>query len=1122
MDSQNAPQPKSPTGQIEGICNRFEAAWRTGRWPRIEDYLPVDPTAEGSPALFDLLAALVTIDLEYRWRPASTAPAASGQQAADVLPPLPDRPRLEDYVARYPALGPPDRLPLELIVEEYRVRHRWGDRPGHDEYLARFGPRRPGLSEMLARTDGELAAGETIGQPNLADQPWAIEGETPSRRIARLRQLGDYELLEKLGHGGMGVVYKARQVLLNQVVALKVLPEKYLDEPQAVSRFRREMQLIGGLNHPNIVQAHNAGEQQGVHYLVMEFVDGITLEQLVCCQAALSVGAACEMIRQAALGLQHAHMHGLVHRDVKPANLMLSSSGAVKILDLGLARLRADQQTAWQLSQPGVSEPGIAIGTVDYMAPEQWEDSSGVDIRADIYSLGCTLFYLLTGKAPYGEPSYETLHKKLAAHATAPVPSIFQHRSDCAEELDGVLSRMLAKEVDDRFATPAEVADAVGKFADLEELVELLPAGAAAGEQSEIGSDAGPGGSDVETWKKRSRPSSRALPPKPWYRRLGVVMTVLLGVVVLAGVTLGLASWLASRARGQLRADLGTLPGLKGGWWFDETPWFVPAVRAELIEAIDRGENQIAGISLQSLAARARDSNVDVLYRELERISQQLKQRIPDENERKFVAHVQVLLGNRDKISPQSYRELLNETKDTLDTMRTVGTPTAQHFRAVIQHELARYNLAEWSEARASYEAALEKYKEREKEHAKILRALCMADYSQMLFDAREYKDSVSYFQEARRNFKAPALVTAALCQEADASRRLRPIPNVTHALKCLQEAEDTGGLPEDHPLRAHIIERRAWVQMDCWQFSRAIESFRRGLAIRAQHEQADAADATIFALWNRQGVAMAHHFLGEKEKVIEEFEGLRRDIPDAFRTAEHKERRRSERGPNVYECYADWYLFGTEPDYRRAAELLHEGIQQAEFLHFPDDYRAPYVLRLHHKHQLARALVPTSADEPPQNESEEHPPARPDDQPKDSQIFAEARDVADAVAKLQAAIRQGDKTGVDPLFRKIQDATPGTHLARNKIGFLLLAIEQACDSKMLAPGQLKVVARQLVEIARETSLGKDPGVARFLRRYLEAVDRELTRVRQTSATVDLAREQEMVQEWLQRAPGER
>jgi len=261
--------------------------------------------------------------------------------------------------------------------------------------------------------------------------------------------------------------------------------------------------------------------------------------------------------------------------------------------------------------------------------------------------------------------------------------------------------------------------------------------------------------------------------------------------------------------------------------------------------------------------------------------------------------------------------------------------------------------------------------------------------------------------------------------------------------------------------------------------------------------------------------VAMAHHFLAEKEKVVEQFDRLIADIPDAARTADFKQLQKAQRGPNVYECYADWHLFGAEqPDYPSAVHYLSQGIKQAEFLHFPDDFRAPYVIRLRYKLLLAKALSP---DTPAEGS---HPGLQNDlataEQRSDgAAIFAEARQVALAVVQLKQADQEAVAAGVEMLLAKIEDAKPATHLARNKLGLLLLAIEQVCDSGMLEPDQLRTVARKLNEIANVTSRGNDRNMTNFLRRYLRAVSRELTRLEGTSAGVDLSFERELIDEWL-------
>ncbi|MBC8874339.1 MAG: serine/threonine-protein kinase [Planctomycetes bacterium] len=316
--------------------------------------------------------------------------------------------------------------------------------------------------------------------------------------VAALGQLGEYQLLEILGEGGMGIVYRALHTELDRVVALKVLAGTRTADEQTVERFKREMKAVGRLDHPNIIRAHDARQIEGIRVLVMEYVDGLDLAELVERLGPLPIADACELIRQAAVGLQHAHEHGLVHRDIKPSNLMLDSGwrpetggrreepserlpssrppvsslqppASLKILDLGLARFHV----GWPGSEE-MTAAGQLIGTPDYMAPEQASDSHAVDIRADLYSLGCTLYHLLAGRAPFSGPEHESAFSKVAAHLDEPIPPIRQYREDVPDELVTVLDRMLAKAPHERFSNPSEVADALSRSTSGSDLPELL------------------------------------------------------------------------------------------------------------------------------------------------------------------------------------------------------------------------------------------------------------------------------------------------------------------------------------------------------------------------------------------------------------------------------------------------------------------------------------------------------------------------------------------------------------------------------------------------------------------------------------------------------------------------
>lgn len=295
-------------------------------------------------------------------------------------------------------------------------------------------------------------------------------------RVKPPPKLGPYELGTEIGTGGMGSVYRATHSKLGRTVAVKVLHGRRLSQPDAIARFEREMKAVGQLEHPNIVRATDADEDDGVQYLVMEYLDGIDLSSLVRQHGPLPVPEACELVRQAAQGLQHAHENGFVHRDVKPANLMLSrgnsadgqTSPVVKVLDLGLAMVDVLE------TGDALTSTGQAMGTIEYMAPEQFDETSLVDIRADIYGLGATLYKLLTGHSPLENGQPRSRLQKLKALVTEEPTPISDHRSDLPAELVDIIGRMLARVPDDRFATPREVAEALLNYSVGNDLPGLL------------------------------------------------------------------------------------------------------------------------------------------------------------------------------------------------------------------------------------------------------------------------------------------------------------------------------------------------------------------------------------------------------------------------------------------------------------------------------------------------------------------------------------------------------------------------------------------------------------------------------------------------------------------------
>jgi serine/threonine-protein kinase len=282
--------------------------------------------------------------------------------------------------------------------------------------------------------------------------------------------LGQYRILDQLGRGGMGRVFKAEHQTMNRVVALKVLSSHLLKTEKAQQMFQREVRAAARLVHPNIVTAYDANQIEGRYFLVMEYVDGPNLEELVRARGPLPVTQACDFIYQAATGLQYAHEQGMVHRDIKPANLLVQRASGVnnaarpflvKILDFGLARLHSHNPAAPPGHDSILASENAVVGTPDYLSPEQARNVHQVDIRSDLYSLGCTFYYLLTGKVPY--PGGTTVEKLVRHNTEEPLP-VEQLRQGVPPAVSAMVRRLMAKNPNARFQTPAELMAALAPF----------------------------------------------------------------------------------------------------------------------------------------------------------------------------------------------------------------------------------------------------------------------------------------------------------------------------------------------------------------------------------------------------------------------------------------------------------------------------------------------------------------------------------------------------------------------------------------------------------------------------------------------------------------------------------
>lgn len=423
------PQRSRDASELDRWCDEFEAACQSGRAPQIEQFL------ERVPAVLRerMLPELVAVEAYHR-----------GQRGLPVSREL--------YAQRFPTL----REQLDTLLREALTMSRSAGRPSvavggtGSEWgteLVTLGlissERLSGVIESFGPQDRSESRHEFLQILVAKGALTAYQARELSAGRGTALVLGNYRLLEKLGAGGMGTVFRAEHRRMKRIVALKVLSSELTKSAELVQRFQREVEAAARLTHPNIVHAFDADEVRGTHFLVMEYVTGSNLEAIVRERGPLSVSLALRCILQGAQGLEYAHQRGVVHRDIKPANLLLNDEEQVKILDMGLARLTAGVDAGHELTATGV-----LMGTAEYMAPEQAESARTASVPADIYSLGCTLYFLLTGQRMYPGGNMMT---QVLAHRERPIPSLRQRRPDVSEAVEVLFTQMVAKRPEDRY-----------------------------------------------------------------------------------------------------------------------------------------------------------------------------------------------------------------------------------------------------------------------------------------------------------------------------------------------------------------------------------------------------------------------------------------------------------------------------------------------------------------------------------------------------------------------------------------------------------------------------------------------------------------------------------------------
>jgi serine/threonine protein kinase len=381
------------------------------------------------------------------------------------------RPRIEYFLLEVPeAQWPP--LLEELMRLEAELRHRQGETPSAEEFHRRF----PDHEDIVATVFRErplsakrLVQGLPSGALRASKSSAALRSSTLP---AELANHPDYEIVRELGAGGMGVVFLAHNRILERDEVLKVMGPQIVEQPGVMDRFLREIRAVAKLRHPNIVNAYSAFRSGSSFVFAMEYVHGLDLRKVVTARGPMPVGHACYYVHKAALGLQHAHEEGMVHRDIKPSNLMLSHQkdrAVIKVLDFGLAKANSEHYVrGGRTDEPKLEGElanrltlsGYMLGTPDFVAPEQIVDAQNADIRADIYSLGCTLYYLLSGHPPFEGP----IHSVLEAHQAFNAVRLDSIRPDVSAELAALVAKMMAKARALRFQEPGEVAENLSQF----------------------------------------------------------------------------------------------------------------------------------------------------------------------------------------------------------------------------------------------------------------------------------------------------------------------------------------------------------------------------------------------------------------------------------------------------------------------------------------------------------------------------------------------------------------------------------------------------------------------------------------------------------------------------------
>lgn len=1017
-----------------------------------------------------------------------------------------ERPSIEKLVEQAPS-GERRSLLYGLLQREIDYRRNVGETPAIDEYLARF----PQERQML---EALFAGSETL--------------------VAHLQACG-YELVEELSACPNGSVCTVRHLGDGNVRAVKLVPAFLIDKEQ-IEQHERLLDP-GRLFHRHIVRPLELVETDDYFLLFTESLPGLNFVQFVERFAPLPVPAACELVRQAALGIAHIHARFTVHDTVNPSNLLLCTeghdAGIVKLLGLGL-----DELLDLQLTRYAINKAGRNLDLNAFRAPELWTNPDSTDPRRDIYSLGAVLHFLLVGDAhrPEAVPPAASQSETSILHANRP---------DLPAELESDLAQMLAENPDARFGSANEVVAAISRFAQQESLraycsnVDALrpaapvvrhrhtatishPPQAVHPPHSNV---AGQSAAPSAMARHSEAPAAAAEPHSRGrlkWAALIAAAALLVGVSTFGIARYGIAptSEVAGQPDGDVQGEAGTtttdateaapakmttwgvalveLPGPDGDWWFDTIPWFTPAIRAELSERLSSGTEISRRIDVEPLAMNLASAADRKSIEELKFLVTELAPQL-DGSEKSVTR--QLLRIN---LRHESTQALAEKYQQLISELEGVETATADHLRALLLRQCSDHEAAV-----AAFESALGKYSD---EAARPLAALCNLDYARLLADKRQnYVKAVLKMEDCLASAESTTLRVVASCELSHANRKQGYFPEAEQAVNDAELfANDPGGyrLGDKHPLRAAMAEARAWTAFDSWRLKEAQAAFDAAKKIRDEHYRNGNDTDLLSLIWIEQGEAMVSHFMGESDKARELYEKIAIDRIDANlrsgRLTKHEEDGLKSRRPNLYERFADCYLFGYSIDYERAARLFEQAVTYADDPAFDMNGLWPHIAALRCKSAMATLLAGDSERAAGELEALQH-----DIELRESSEgvtagqrskFENAQRIVDAMLKLRSVQTEERQVAVRTLLDEFMQSTQDG-ADRRSLDMILLVSEELLSTTETDTRTIPKIVRRLDSVV--ASLGQQYQVASgagYLTRYVKAASRAFQSLPEKSA----------------------